>query len=354
MIKNNKWKILISSFAIVLPSVIALILKEKIQMGLRGTWYFTWIMPLIMLALNFVCIFITMRDNSGVYQNQKIINMIFWIMPCISIYSSGIFLALGLGLEFNIGMVLFIILGSSFIIMGNYLPKTVRNRTFGIKLGWTMANDANWAATHRFSGKLWVITGLLTLALAFIPMDISFILLGVLIVVIVVPPIIYSYRFYKKQLASGEATKEDYESYPMRGKDKKTFVISLIVTGVILALVAVLMFVGEVKITAGEESLEVKPTLGGGITLDYGDIESIEYRSEKVDGHRVSGYASARLLYGWFKNDEFGNYSRYTYTDSDSAIVIYTDDDVLVISAKSDEETMNIYENIIMRMGGGQ
>lgn len=346
MIKNNKWKILISSLAILLPSVLTLLLKDKFTVGMRGAWYFTWIMPLIMFILNVLCIIITLRDNRDVAQSRKILNMIFWIMPCISIYSGGLFLAFALGLDFNISIALFIILGVSFIVMGNYMPKTVRNRTFGIKLKWTIANDANWVATHRYGGKIFVVGGVLTLLLAFLPATLAFILFSVILVLILALPTAYSYRFYKNQILSGAATEADYV-YVKSARDKKTLIISIVTAVTVLALVLVLMFIGRIDFACGEDSIEIKPNIGGGIEVNYTDIVNIAYKDEAVSGSRVSGYSSLKLHFGWYRNDELGDYTRYTYAKSDSAIIMWTEDDVIVISDRTKEATKALYDELV-------
>ncbi|MFQ9409913.1 MAG: SdpI family protein [Evtepia gabavorous] len=35
----------------------------------------------------------------------------------------------------------------------------------GIRLPWTLADEDNWAYTHRLAGKVWTIGGLVILAL---------------------------------------------------------------------------------------------------------------------------------------------------------------------------------------------
>ena len=351
MNKLNKLKLIISSILILLPSAVALFLKDSFRKPMLGAWYFTWIMPLFLLAMHFLCIFITLRDNKHTNQSKKILNMTYWILPVMSIYISGIFMALGLGLDFNVGMVICILVGLSFILIGNYLPKTTRNRTFGIKLTWTISNDSNWAATHRFSGKLWVIIGALTMLLAFIPFEVAIIAFVALLVVAVIPPVIYSYIFYKRQIESGEATKEDY-TYHATKTDKNTRNIALSIVGVISVLVIVLMFTGNIDFNCTDDALVVKPAFGGGMTIEYSELDAdmIEYRDEKVDGYRVAGYGSSKLLYGAFRNEEFGNYTRYTYAKCEAAIVIHWGDEIVVLADETPELTYALYEELLSRI----
>ena len=50
---------------------------------------------------------------------------------------------------------------------------------------------------------------------------------------------------------------------------------------------------------------------------------------------------------GYFENDEFGTYVRYTYTNPDACIVIRAKNRTLVLSADSYEETQALYRNLL-------
>ena len=66
---------------------------------------------------------------------------------------------------------------------------------------------------------------------------------------------------------------------------------------------------------------------------------------------RVGGYGSFRLLMGWFENEEFGTYIRYTYYDPEACVVVSTSDKTLVLSAETYEETQKLYENLLVLTG---
>jgi uncharacterized membrane protein len=344
MTNKNKIKLLISCLVIVLPSVAALILKELVETKVMGAWHFSWILPVVLVAIHLFLHLVTFNENKRVEQNEKIVNITYWIIPVISVYISALFMALSLGFENVLGIVLCVMFALMFIIMGNYMPKAKQNRYFGMKIKWTLTNEENWNATHRFSGKIWVLSGVVLLLGAFLPEAASIILLLAVSVPAVFAPIIYSYLFYRKQLRDGTATKEDYSTYPKASIDKKITLVASAVGVAVVALVVILMFVGSITFTLESDELEIDTSFGGNISIDYDDIESIEYREENVPGMRVSGFASSKLLYGWFKNDEFGNYTRYTYTGVDAAIIIHADGEIIVIADESVEATRAIYE----------
>lgn len=352
MTNKYKLKLLISFIVILLPSVAAIILNSLVEPKVAGAWHFGWIVPVVLVLMQLFLHLITFRENERVKQNEKIVNITFWVLPVLSVYISGIFIMLSLGFENALGIILSACFGPMFLIFGNFMPKAVQNRTFGLKIKWTLANEENWAATHRFTGKVWVIAGIVTLIGAFLPEMWSVILLIAVSVPAVVVPIVYSYCYYKKQLSNGTATKEDYSNYKGSKLDKKNSVVAMIVGGVIVVFVVILMFVGKLTFTVGDEALKIDTTFGGGMTIDYDEIKSVECSPERVDGMRVSGFASSKLLYGWFKNDELGNYTRYTYTEGEATIIIYTKDSTIVISEATDEATWALYEAISDKIMG--
>ena len=77
-----------------------------------------------------------------------------------------------------------------------YLPKCRQNYTVGIKVPWTLASEANWDATHRMAGKLWVAGGVLILLLAIQPWIPAFPISMVLILAVTFIPMIYSFVYY--------------------------------------------------------------------------------------------------------------------------------------------------------------
>jgi uncharacterized membrane protein len=70
------------------------------------------------------------------------------------------------------------------IVLGNLMPKSQPNRYGGIRLRTTLADPANWAATHRFTGLAMMISGGLLVVLTLITGSAPVIFAGVLAAVI--------------------------------------------------------------------------------------------------------------------------------------------------------------------------
>ncbi len=344
MIKNNKLKTLISSIIILLP-VAAVFIAEKIAKPvIPGSLLFCKIVPPIMLLMHLFLLAVVSFDKQSRSLNNKITNITFFIMPALSVFLTMFSMAISYGYEFSMTVAMGIPFAILFIVMGNYLPKTSQNRTFGIKTRHTLANEENWNATHRFCSKIWVACGFVILPLALLPEKAFLIAFAVVLFLMFATSMLYPYLYYRKQLASGEVEKYDYTPAKL---SKKAAIITTVLTTVLVAFVLVIFFVGKLTFIFEQESLKIGTTFGGGTEINYADIEAVELREGGVGGVRYGGFGSSRLLFGVFKNDEFGLYTRYTYTKSESAIVIYSKGEEIVIADLDADSTREIYNRLL-------
>lgn len=366
MIKRNKIKLIISSIIILIPILLGVfggkILPEEVAIhwgfdGKADGWATPavafFVIPVILLVVHWVCMIVTDIVDKDVKQNKKITEIVFWIIPAISLVANGTMFAIALGAQMMLQVPIFILLGLTFIIVGNYMPKSVRNRTMGIKIKWALSNDENWQATHRFGGKLYVALGfILLLAIPLPMMAFPFIMIPIILAATLIP-IIYSYRFYKKQIVSGRATKEEYEKeYTAFCKSQKSAkIVAIVITALVVVLLPLIMFTGKIETTLGDASMTVKATFNSTLTVNYDDIDTVEYRTEAVKGERLVGFASAKLLVGSFRNDEFGIYTRYTYTKDMPCIVIKSGDKIFVISDSEEQKVKEIYDILCEKIG---
>jgi uncharacterized membrane protein len=72
--------------------------------------------------------------------------------------------------------IIFAILGILMLFIGNYMPKVKPNYVLGIRLPWTLSSEVVWVKTHRFSGWVFLVIGLLFLVGIFLPAPVNFIL----------------------------------------------------------------------------------------------------------------------------------------------------------------------------------
>jgi uncharacterized membrane protein len=90
------------------------------------------------------------------------------------------------------------LVGLLFIFIGNLSPKFKPNYFVGIRTPWTLANEDVWKKTHRFGGKVFVITGLLLLLVPVVPAAIQATYALSVIILCVVLIVVSSYYFFIK------------------------------------------------------------------------------------------------------------------------------------------------------------
>ena len=357
MIRKHKKTLIVTSLLTLLPILVGLLLRDKLpemmptHWGLDGQpdgWSSAttaiFLLPLIMLAVHWLCVFFTTIDKSNRGRNEKMQVLVFWIIPVLSNFCCGLMYALALGADLSITNVMFAFMGLLFALIGNYTPKCKMNATIGIKIYWAYTSEENWNATHRFGGKVWFVGGLLMLFTALIPAKYTVIVFLIVTAVMVILPVLYSWLYYRKQLARGD---ELMKPHSVNGKASK---ISLVALVLVLVLTSWLMLSGSIEVVLGEESFTIEASFLDDITVDYNAIDTVEYREGNVDGIRLMGYGSAKLLLGTFENEEFGRYTRYTYANPESCIVLRSGEQVLVFCGNDAQETTEIYNHLTQKL----
>lgn len=208
MIKKNKGLVITTTLVCLLPVLAGLLLWNRLPEQIPSHWNYqgvidgwsskcftVFFIPLLILAMHWVCLAVTAIDPRSENISAKSLALVLWISPVMSVVVGTLMYGTALGMEMNVDRVMPMAMGLLFVIIGNYLPKCRQNYSIGIKVPWTLHNEDNWNATHRFGGRLWVVGGLVTLAAA---------LLGYPLVIFpVLPtlglaPMVYSYLYYKK------------------------------------------------------------------------------------------------------------------------------------------------------------
>lgn len=355
---KNKKLLIWTSLLTLLPIPVGLLLWDRfpevmtIHWGITGQadgygspFFAVFAMPVMLLLTHWLCIFFTTMDKRNRDRNQKIQSIVLWTIPVIGNLSCLGMYALALGWEFSPVAWTMIPMGLLFAVIGNYMPKTKMNYTIGIKVPWTYSSEENWRATHRFAGKIWVIGGLLLIPACFLPNGWAVTVMIVNLSVLAIVPIVYSWRFYKKELAEGKVTKTGYSQTDKRiGKAAMAF-------GVIMTIfLCFVLFYGDIEYQFREDYLFIDTNMYSDYVLYYDAIEHMEIREENVPGLRVGGYGSFRLLMGWFENEEFGTHIRYTYYKPESCIVLTAKNQTIVLSCETPEETRTLYEQLQMRI----
>lgn len=359
MLKKNKYKVILSSIIILLPMLFGMIMWKDLPDsmtthwgpdgnadGLSGKAFAVFGLPIILCVLHLVCLLFTTFDKKQKEQNQKALGMIFWILPAISLFANGIVYSVALGKEPDFTLFMPALFGALFLFIGNYLPKVKQNRTLGIKISWTLNNEENWNRTHRFAGKVWVVGGFVMLVSMLLPAKMMVGVLVCMIAVLVIIPMAYSYSVYRQHQKEGIL----YVTESKNKAEKTAARISAVVVPIILIGVVILMFTGNIEVHCEDTAFRIEASYGTDISVDYSEIDTIEYRKDFAVGTRTSGFGSAKLSMGIFQNEEFGSYTLYAYTGAKEYIVLTSGDKTLVIGMDDARETQAIYDKMMEKV----
>lgn len=217
MIRENKKKLILTSIVILLPILIGLILWNKLPDQVPTHWnsagevdgwsskvFAVFGLPMVLFAVHWMCILVTSVDPKKQNIEGKVLWIVFWICPIISLLVGMLSYGAALGVEFKVDKIMLAIMGIMFIVVGNYLPKCKQSYTVGIKLPWTLNDEENWNRTHRMGGKLWVISGIILLLSMLLPTSAMAIVVLAVVGVSVLVPTVYSYLLFREKEKRGE------------------------------------------------------------------------------------------------------------------------------------------------------
>ena len=335
IIADHKGQLILSSLVTLLPAL--------------AGWRLAW-EAAAMLAAHWLVLLVVFSDRRNRdRQSKKAIRLIFWIMPAVSLLTGGVTALLQRGVQSasTLSTAMAMGFGLLFIVLGNYMPKFRQNSFMGIRVKWTLESEANWNATHRMGGKVWVAGGFACLAGAMLPVKAMGAVFPVVLVTVALAPIVYSYYYSKTQPAA-----EKTVSAPLPLWQKRA--ARLIVAAV--AVIAVWVFLaGSAKIVYEDASFTVEASGWQDLTLSYSDIAAVDYLpAEEVPegGIRTYGLGNLRVSFGHFSNEAYGDYIRYTYDSCRDCVRLTTAGGRTVLLNGPDQPaTRAIFDQLKARTG---
>jgi uncharacterized membrane protein len=177
--------------------------------GYGPKWEGTFLFPAITLGVYLlirVLLSIGPRlgaDEGGQRANVEIVDRILIGVFLVLFVVQLTVLAMIFHLPVDSSFIISLVLSAMILYMGNYMGKLRRNFWAGIRTPWTLMSDTVWERTHRFTGWLFVGTGIIGILLSFIP---PVRLRGVvgLMLLDAVLACIYSYVIYQRLEGSGK------------------------------------------------------------------------------------------------------------------------------------------------------
>lgn len=185
-----------------------------------GSKYEMLILPIIIIATMVLLEFfikkykkqanneIDEKKKAEFLSNAKVMNItgaiisVFFLaittMTYYIVYSTT-FSKLGLP-EISVNNVIGILLGTMFIALANYMPKTRKNRNIGLKLPWTWYNATTWRKSNKFASYVMMIAGVISIISSLLTKGtIAGIIMMISVILGTVIMTIYAYIVYRDE-----------------------------------------------------------------------------------------------------------------------------------------------------------
>ena len=158
------------------------------------------LMPLMTLGIGYLLVYIPAIDPLG-----KNVESFRWVYHgfiagfCVYMaYIHVLTLLAGLGVAFNMTLMLLPAMGLLFIGIGSLLEHARPSWFIGIRTPWTLSSEAVWLETHRVGAWVFRVAGALCVLAAFLPPILS---IGVILVALLgaaLGTVVYSYFVYRR------------------------------------------------------------------------------------------------------------------------------------------------------------
>lgn len=108
-----------------------------------------------------------------------------------------VILLIATGTRINMTIIIPMLIGALFVVLGNYMTKMPRNFFVGIRTPWTLADEDVWYRTHRLGARVFVAAGLALMIVPFAgeAQPTAFTVIAIAAAFI---PIVYSYVIYRR------------------------------------------------------------------------------------------------------------------------------------------------------------
>lgn len=206
--KEHKRTIIITTIVTILPMLIGILLWNKMPDTIAIHWgannqvdgwsskpFAVFAPPLFLALVQIFLMFMVLNDPKRRNVGSKLMHVTFWIIPVVSWAGCGMTFLTAAGIHVNVEIAANFLVGLVFIVVGNYLPKSKQSYTVGVRLPWTLNSAENWNRTTRLTGKLFIVAGLCFLINTFLGFEQ---MIYIIIVVVLIVPIAYSFLLYKR------------------------------------------------------------------------------------------------------------------------------------------------------------
>ena len=123
----------------------------------------TFSLPVIMTIVAAILVILPRIDSMRVsFDNSRdIYAIVIFATACLLLGLELTTFVSSAGMDLPVAVVLNILLGTFFMVIGGLMPYIRRNTTIGFRLPWTIRSEWVWDETHRHGGSVFIIAGIL-------------------------------------------------------------------------------------------------------------------------------------------------------------------------------------------------
>lgn len=152
------------------------------------------------------------KEIAEAKSNMKVLNatsvitsLMFLVINGVTIYAAYSQLGDTSVPEIDMLKILTIIMGASFVLLGNFMPKAKNNATIGFRFPWTRYNDVTWSKSNRAGGIAMVISGIvIALGGLIFSGTVAMIIMLVSVAVVLPALLIFAYTVYSQEVKKSE------------------------------------------------------------------------------------------------------------------------------------------------------
>ncbi len=165
-----------------------------------------WFMPLLLAGLWSVltlCFWLAATERGQLRLKEEDLPLLLGVRTLIGAFllaTHAGMIGVGLGWLATPRPLLLPALGIFFIVIGSVLPKLQRNWVAGVRLPWTLVNEAAWRATNRTVGYGFIAVGILFVVAPLFPLRFDLVPL-VLIFMLLPAALVQAYIVYRRSNA---------------------------------------------------------------------------------------------------------------------------------------------------------
>jgi len=168
--------------------------------GFMPKFWGSFLIPFVLIFLSFLLFLLPkidpLKKNVATfrgYYNNIIVGIIVFLF-----YINFLSIGWNLGYRFDMGKMIVPPIALLWYLLGVNLPQIKQNWFMGIRTPWTMTSVRVWDETHKWSGKLFQYSAVISIIGFFLPSNLMFWCFIIPVIFSSIASVIYSYLLFKK------------------------------------------------------------------------------------------------------------------------------------------------------------